>query len=105
MRGFGFLISGVFLFSSPMATAAELKAGPLFVICSATNERIVSNCQAFTEGFVLGLAGAGAICPAPDAYKDVIKDLLRLPRAEIGDKTVAELLVPRLRARYPCSGV
>ncbi|AOO83107.1 hypothetical protein BHK69_24075 [Bosea vaviloviae] len=105
MRGFGFVIGAALLLASPTVKAAELKAGPLFVICSATNERVVSNCQAFTEGFVLGLAGAGAICPPPDAYKDVIKDLIRLPRAEIGDKTVAELLVPRLRLRYPCSGV
>ncbi|MDR6872796.1 hypothetical protein J2Y55_003815 [Bosea sp. BE125] len=104
MRGFGFLI-GLVLLSSSAVEAAELKAGPLFVICSATNAQIVSGCHAFVEGFVLGIAGAGVICPPPDAYKDVIKDLLRLPRAEIGDKTVAELLVPRLRVRYPCFGV
>ncbi|MGK9234697.1 hypothetical protein KXS07_18070 [Inquilinus limosus] len=84
--------------------AEELKAGPLFAMCSIRNAANSSlGCAAFTEGFVQGLAGSGAICPPPEAYKDVIADLLTLPRREIGDKSVAQVLVPRLKAKYPCS--
>ncbi|MGK9170441.1 hypothetical protein KXR53_29350 [Inquilinus limosus] len=89
---------------TPSSGAEELKAGPLFAMCSTRNDANSSlGCAAFTEGFVQGLAGSGAICPPPYAYKEVIADLLKMPRREIGDRSVAQVLVPRLKAKYPCS--
>ncbi len=100
------LLSVAMLVAAPVALAAELKAGPLFVICSDKKSDTMSvGCEAFTEGFVQGLTAAGMICPPPDAHKQVVRDLLALPRSEIGDGTVAAVLVPRLKVKYPCPKV
>jgi hypothetical protein len=99
------LAVAVVLAAASSAGAKELKLGPLFAMCGAKdNQKAVFGCAAFTEGFVLGLAGAGVICPPPDAYKEVIAGLLTLSRPEIGESRVAEVLLPRLKAKYPCSG-
>ena len=107
MRAFTLALLGattLLAITSP-SSGKELKAGPLFVLCSSENNpKFVFGCKAFTEGFVEGLAGSGAICPPPDAYKEVIADLVSIPRQDIGDKRVSEVLVPRLKAKYPCTG-